>query len=448
MILFIHRKDLRTHDLAALEHIARRQQRSLHLFIADPALLTSVRRNEHSGVHFLSQVRRLQELYIQAGRNLHILYGDPGEIVDSILGQYPVSKMVVGRDYTPYSLARDHKLEETAEQHGVPFTSLPDQTLIDLEDFHAFAGRKEPYKVFTPFYRKWKEYVELFFRPPGSVSVSDLHTAELEPELLERFRLPFLLEDYPIAEEPSIRLADFIEDDLYNYEHGRDQYGSDGTSRISGALNTGALSIRTVYHQVMGIPEGESWRRQLAWRDFYLYQSVFDPDFYHYEQRYDLSLLDDKLFSAWAQAETGIPVIDAAMTQLNETGQLPNRLRMVTAMFLTKNLLCPFPLGEAYFRLKLANYDNAPNRGGWLWSSSLGFDAAPYFRIMNPVNQSEKFDPLGSYIRRWLPQLADVEGREIHRPRPHAIVDLKASRERAIGVYKEILRRRTTINPL
>ncbi|MNH78211.1 Deoxyribodipyrimidine photo-lyase [compost metagenome] len=446
MILFIHRKDLRTHDHAALEHIARRQQMSMHIFIADPALLTPVRRNEHSGLHFLSQVRRLQELYTQAGRRLHILYGEPEQIVDAILGQYPIREIMLGRDYTPYALSRDHKLELTAERHGVPVTSLQDQTLIDLEDFHAFAGRKEPYKVFTPFYRKWKEYVELFFRPPGSVSVSDLHTVDLEPEFLERFRLPFHLEDYPIAEEPGIRLTDFIEDDLHNYEQGRDRYGQEGTSRISGALNTGALSIRTVYQQVMGLPEGEAWRRQLAWRDFYLYQSVFDPDFYHYEQRYDLSLLDDKLFSAWAQAETGIPVIDAAMTQLNETGQLPNRLRMVTAMFLTKNLLCPFPLGEAYFRLKLADYDNAPNRGGWLWSSSLGFDAAPYFRIMNPVNQSEKFDPTGGYIRRWLPQLADVEGREIHRPRPHAIVDLKASRERAIGVYKEILGSRTTIS--
>ncbi|USB31954.1 deoxyribodipyrimidine photo-lyase [Paenibacillus sp. YPG26] len=442
MILFIHRKDLRTHDLAAFEYMARSSQMNLHIFIADPALLTPVRRNEHSGVHFLSQLRRLQELYIRAGRKLHILHGDPARVVDAILEQYPVREMVIGQDYTPYALARDNKLEQAADRHGVLVTSLPDQTLIDLEDFHAFAGRKEPYKVFTPFYRKWKEYAELFFRPPGTTSVSDLRTADLEPEFLDRFRLPFQLEDYLSGEEPGLRLADFIMDDLSDYEQERDRYEAEGTSRISGALNTGSLSIRTVYQQVMGIPDGESWRRQLAWRDFYLYQSVYDPDFYHYEQRYDLSLLDDKLFTAWSQAETGIPVIDAAMTQLNKTGQLPNRLRMVTAMFLTKNLLCPFPLGEAYFRLKLSDYDNAPNRGGWLWSSSLGFDAAPYFRIMNPVNQSEKFDPLGGYIRRWLPQLADAGGREIHRPLPHAIVDLKASRERAIQVYKEILRSR------
>lgn len=127
------------------------------------------------------------------------------------------------------------------------------------------------------------------------------------------------------------------------------------------------------------------------------------------------------------------------MKQLNETGEMPNRLRMVTAMFLTKNLLCPFTLGEQHFRRQLADYDNTLNRGGWLWSSSLGYDAAPYFRIMNPATQSATHDPSGTYIRRWLPELAHLSDKQIHLPQPHAIVDLKASRARAIEVYKEIV---------
>jgi deoxyribodipyrimidine photo-lyase len=170
-----------------------------------------------------------------------------------------------------------------------------------------------------------------------------------------------------------------------------------------------------------------------------MYQAVFDANFFTYEQRFDFGSLSQQHFQAWAEARTGVPIVDAAMTQLAQTGIMPNRLRMVTAMFLTKNLLCPFTLGETWFRYKLTDYDNALNRGGWLWSSSLGFDGAPYFRIMNPVMQSERFDPTGQYIRRWLPQLRDLTDREIHQPRPDAIVDVKESRERAIEVYKHIL---------
>ncbi|MNE39424.1 Deoxyribodipyrimidine photo-lyase [compost metagenome] len=183
----------------------------------------------------------------------------------------------------------------------------------------------------------------------------------------------------------------------------------------------------------------EEWLRQLAWRDFYLYQARLDADFFSYEKVYDLGRLGTKHFEAWSMGRTGIPIIDAAMTQLNETGWMPNRLRMITAMFLTKNLGCPFIYGERYFRLKLSDYDNVLNRGGWLWSSSLGFDASPYFRIMNPVTQSQTHDPSGSYIRTWLPELAGLPDKVIHQPRPDAIVDLKSSRALAIEIYKEIL---------
>lgn len=164
--------------------------------------------------------------------------------------------------------------------------------------------------------------------------------------------------------------------------------------------------------------------------------------FFNYEKIYDLSALGTQHFEAWAQGRTGIPVIDAAMRQLNETGWMPNRLRMITAMFLTKNLGCPFIYGERYFRLKLSDYDNAQNRGGWLWSSSLGFDASPYFRVMNPVTQSRTHDPDGSYLRTWLPERADWSDQAIHLPADDAIVDLKRSRALAIEVYKEIMRSR------
>lgn len=266
----------------------------------------------------------------------------------------------------------------------------------------------------------------------------------------EAFRLPeeidqqlAQLKDAAREMNPGRTLEDFITAELQHYPDTRDQYAEDRTSRMSSHLNAGAVSARAVYRRLTEEDDlGEEWLRQLAWRDFYLYQARLDGDFFNYEKIYDLSALGTQHFEAWAQGRTGIPVIDAAMRQLNETGWMPNRLRMITAMFLTKNLGCPFIYGERYFRLKLSDYDNAQNRGGWLWSSSLGFDASPYFRVMNPVTQSRTHDPDGSYLRTWLPERADWSDQAIHLPADDAIVDLKRSRALAIEVYKEIMRSR------
>jgi deoxyribodipyrimidine photo-lyase len=171
------------------------------------------------------------------------------------------------------------------------------------------------------------------------------------------------------------------------------------------------------------------------------------PDYYDYEKKYDFSELDDRYYERWANGDTGVPIIDAAMRELNETGHMHNRLRMVTAMFLTKNLLCPFMLGERYFRRKLLDYDNALNRGGWLWSSSLGYDGAPYFRVMNPVTQSQRFDVQGTYLYKWLPELRHLSQEHIHLEQPNAIIDLKTSRQRSIEVYKEIIEKAKNAAP-
>ena len=269
----------------------------------------------------------------------------------------------------------------------------------------------------------------------------------MDESLNERFGLPQELqttldEQQDQAEDAWSLLEDFSDsEDLRDYVNRRDRFNREhGTSGMARYLNTGALSVRAAHSAAWDKTGGDTWVRQLAWRDFYLYQAIFNEDFSQYEKRYDLSLLTDSHYQASEEARTGIPIIDASMTELNETGEMHNRLRMINAMFLTKNLLCPFTLGEQYFGRQLTDYDNCQNRGGWLWSSSLGYDAAPYFRIMNPATQSQKHDPDGSYIRRWLPHLAHLDDKAIHLPQQDAIVDLKASRARAIDVYKEILR--------
>ncbi|WP_256700750.1 deoxyribodipyrimidine photo-lyase [Paenibacillus sp. P46E] len=450
MILFIHRKDLRTIDLPAFDAIHSAGVASLHVLILDPFLLRKERYLEHSGLNFLTQVAQLQQDYILADKKLHILYGEPDRVVQKLVQAHPIEQIMVHTDYTPYALKRDKQLNDIASSLNIRFQSYSDNMLCDPDDFMDWSGRTEPYKVFTPFYRRWRTFLTERFRPPYSTGLQDLHTACLEQGIVDTFRIPDEVER--LLRQLSLQTKDmdvnrilerFLSENLLDYTVRRDKYAEDGTSRISRHLNTGAISARTIYSRLTeGERGGEEWLRQLAWRDFYLHQARLDANFFNYEKVFDLTSLGTRHFESWSQGNTGIPVIDAAMHQLNETGWMPNRLRMITAMFLTKNLGCPFIYGERYFRLKLSDYDNVLNRGGWLWSSSLGFDASPYFRIMNPVTQSQTHDPSGSYIRTWLPELTDMSDKEIHLPRPEAIVDLKTSRVLAIETYKQILQSR------
>ncbi len=447
MILFIHRKDLRTTDLPAFDAIHSGGAASLHVLILDPFLLRKERYLEHSGLNFLKQVARLQQDYIRAGKQLHILYGEPDTIVRKLVQTQPIQQIMVHADYTPYAVKRDKLLNDTASSLGIRYQAYTDNMLCDLDDFMEWSGRAEPYKVFTPYYRRWRTFLAERFRPPYSTDLKELQTVSLEQGITDTFRIPDeiglqlrLVSSQTKDLDPNRMLDHFFSQKLADYTVNRDQYAEDGTSRISRHLNTGAISARAIYVRLTEEERsGEDWLRQLAWRDFYLLQARLDTDFFNYENVFDLTSLGTKHFEAWSKGNTGIPVIDAAMHQLNETGWMPNRLRMITAMFLSKNLGCPFIYGERYFRLKLSDYDNVLNRGGWLWSSSLGFDASPYFRIMNPVTQSQTHNPSGSYIRNWLPELSELSDKEIHLPRPGAIVDLKSSRARAIEIYKEIL---------
>lgn len=445
MKLFIHRKDLRTSDLPALDYMAAGGEPCLAALFLDPFLLRGDRYLEHSGAGFLRAAGRLARAYEAAGSRLNVFYGEPASLLGRLLDAQPdIREVVVHEDYTPYAIKRDRELKEAALARGAAFTALPDLSLAPLRDFHEWTGRQAPYKVFTPFYRQWRAFLAQRHTTVYASAVSDLVTVDAAdlPDCALPGTLKAAMDDQAgQAFDPERRLRGFLQDALARYTEARDAYGQDGTSRLSASLNRGEITARRLYAAAGELAPhlAESWLRQLAWRDFYLYQSRMDKDYYHYEKKFDLSGLDDRHFAAWRDGKTGIPVIDAAMTQLNETGWMPNRLRMIAAMFLTKNLRCPFIYGERYFRLKLSDYDNALNRGGWLWASSLGFDAAPYFRIMNPVTQSKKFDPAGDYLRAWLPRATIDAAASVHEPAPDAIVDLRRSRLEAIAVYKSIL---------
>jgi deoxyribodipyrimidine photo-lyase len=451
LILFIHRKDLRIQDLPALDAIRFAKSPSLHVLILDSFLLRNQRNQEHSGVNFLLHINMLQQQYKQLGKRLYILYGEPSAVVSRLLDSHDISEIIIHADYTPYAVKRDLELRHIAASLGVKLTSLDEGMVADLHEFSEWSGRSEPYKIYTPFYRKWHTFMSEHSRPPYSATLQDLETVELTEGISEDFPIPEEILNQltkrinPITSDSHetmlSSLQQFLTDGLDDYSGSRDQYALEGTSRISHHLNVGALSARSVYATLMDVDgDSESWLRQLAWRDFYLYQSRVDHHFFNYENLFDFSELNSEHFQTWAEGRTGVPIIDAAMRQLNETGWMPNRLRMVTAMFLTKNLGCPFKYGERFFRLKLSDYDNVLNRGGWLWSSSLGFDGSPYFRVMNPATQSQTHNPDGSYIRRWMPELEHLSDKEIHLPRPEAIVNLKNSRALAIETYRKILK--------
>ncbi|RPK26191.1 cryptochrome/photolyase family protein [Paenibacillus xylanexedens] len=443
MKLFIHRKDLRTDDLAAFDYLRENQEESVHVLIYDPFLLRQGREKEHSGVNFRQHAVELGRRYFEAKRNLHVAYGKPTEVVEFILNEFKgeIDEIVVHRDMTPYAIERDRAIRKVSEAHEVSFTQLTDHLLMDLNGFANFTGKSEPYKVFAAFHRRWVEFMNEHPNPPSATTVAELNVSDRQIEWPNAMEVPpELLEGSGSSDEdPHLLLDQFLSDRIAEYGDHRDEYEAYEPSHLSSYVAVGAVSIRKMYDAASRTAEAGEWIRQLCFRDFYLYRAVYESHYFTYEKVYDLSALHDDHFERWCKAETGIPIIDAAMTELNETGHMPNRLRILTAMFLTKNLQCPFTLGEAYFRRKLSDYDNIQNRGNWLWCASLGENAAPYFRVNNPVTQSEKYDPQGDYIRKWLPELKDLHSKDIHQPRKDAIVDLKASRQAAIDVYKQIL---------
>ncbi|WP_339257895.1 deoxyribodipyrimidine photo-lyase [Paenibacillus sp. FSL R5-0749] len=443
MKLFIHRKDLRTDDLAAFDYLREHEEESVHVLIYDPFLLRQGREKEHSGVNFRQHAAALGRQYLEAKRKLHVAYGKPAEVVDFILNEFKgeMNEVVVHRDMTPYAIERDRAIRKVSEAYEVPFTQLTDHLLMDLNGFANFTGKSEPYKVFAAFHRRWVEFMNEHPNPPSATTVAELKVSDRPIEWPDAMMVPSeLLEGSGSNDEdPHLLLDQFLSDRIAEYGDHRDEYEAYEPSHLSSYVAVGAVSIRKMYDAANRTAEAGEWIRQLCFRDFYLYRAVYESHYFTYEKVYDLSSLHDNHFERWCRAETGIPIIDAAMTELNKTGHMPNRLRILTAMFLTKNLQCPFTLGEAYFRRKLSDYDNIQNRGNWLWCASLGENAAPYFRVNNPVTQSEKYDPQGDYIRKWLPELKDLHSKDIHQPRKDAIVDLKASRQSAIEVYKQIL---------
>ncbi|KAA1173340.1 deoxyribodipyrimidine photo-lyase [Marinobacter salinexigens] len=393
--------------------------------------------------------------FIQASR-----FDDCIEQLEAFCRDESVTTVHINEEYGINERRRDKALKQRLDSFGVPVYKYRDQTVAPVGEI--LTQQNEPYSVFTPFSRRWRAWIEE--TQPSVYPTPSAQGTPVEPEQIPDIPPAFAIAPPPLVETGEDaahhQLETFLEDDCGDYKKYRDFPAIDGTSTVSPYLANGILSGRQCLvaareaQTEVGNQEGFiTWTNEIAWRDFYIHI------LYHYPRvsmgrafKPETEALTwnrpEAHFEAWKTGHTGIPIVDAAMRQLNATGWMHNRLRMITAMFLTKNLFIDWRLGEAYFMSKLVDGFLASNNGGWQWSASTGTDAAPYFRVFNPVTQSERFDPKGEFIRQWVPELAKLDSKQIHDPgarrgiipkgylRP--IVDLKESRKEAIARFQSL----------
>lgn len=425
LAIFWFRRDLRLTDNAGLYHALREYPSVQPLFIFDSVILEKVDNKADRRVDFIHQsLSILKQQLEDLGSSLLVLYGNPVELFKVI---HPIV-VYTNHDYEPYARNRDEQVKQILERKGIPFKTFKDQIVFDRNEVAKDDG--SPYTVFTPYGRKWRAKLSKFY-------LRSYPTEKYFHRLVKRKPLPF-----PSLEEIGFRQTRFqfpervIKTSIISkYDTQRDFPSIRGTSRLSVHLRFGTLSIRKLVR--LAVNTNESWLNELIWREFY---QMILWHFPHVETRSFKSAYDriewrndPKEFDAWCNGRTGYPIVDAGMRELNTTGFMHNRVRMITASFLTKHLLTDWRWGEAYFAQNLLDFDLASNNGGWQWAAGSGCDAAPYFRVFNPDLQTKKFDPELKYIKKWVPEFGSKEY-------PQPIVEHKFARDRALRVYRNALK--------
>jgi len=449
------RRDLRLHDNTALTEALRSGSAVLPVFVRDPHLENGAGERRLAFLH--AGLTRLDGDLRQLGSRLIVRRGEPADILAQLVRETGASRVFAEEDFTPYARKRDNLVNQVVHLELCGRSTIHDPRAVAKMD-------GSPYMVFTPFSRAWKAIPfprqELTPAPGSLGAVPGLIQSEFIPSRSEDLR-------FQAGEQTALtRLDAFLREKVFDYDHHRDLLARDGTSNLSPYFHLGMLSARRAAvlaqeacSQVMGEKSGPGvWINELIWRDFYAAVLFFSPRVTH--EAFDRGLQnipwrdDDREIRAWQHGLTGFPVVDAAMRQLMETGWMHNRGRMIVASFLVKDLLVNWQIGEDWFMQQLLDGDLASNNGGWQWTAGVGTDAAPYFRIFNPVLQGKKFDPAGEYVRLWVPELHNVPDRWIHEPwlmpldvqetagcrigsnYPAPIVDHASVRDRTLAAYK------------
>jgi deoxyribodipyrimidine photo-lyase len=442
-LLILHRNDLRVLDQPAFAYAAQQGLVPVGCFIECEAQWRGHGHGDRKIRLIRLAAEQLRQAYIEAELEFVWLKADDYlqgvERLAQWLEQHPVDTIALQAEYELNEYRRDSLLADIAREKGIELRIWHDQILMNPELL--LNGSGQPYKVFTPFSKKWRSMLE--------------GTPAMQPSGKQHEQHAVTPIDNGLEFTAHQRLEAFLQHQINDYHWQRDRYDLEGTSHLSADFSIGLLSLRQGHWAALNLPasEGvEKWRTELIWRSFYKYIAYWFP---HVCRGESFRPETDQLqwehnpagLIAWQQGRTGFPVVDAAQRCLLETGWMPNRLRMVTAMFLTKDLGLDWRLGEAWFMDQLLDSDFASNNGGWQWSASTGVDAAPYFRIFNPTEQSKKFDPDGNFIRQWVSELTDLSAPDIHNPAseqrvargyPEAIVNHKQAREITLARFKKI----------
>lgn len=426
--VFWFRRDLRLHDNVGLRKALEGEHPVLPMFIFDTEILDKLPKND-ARVSFIFEILQglRSELEDKHGAPLALFHGTPETILAHLFEDFDVQAVYTNHDYEPYARERDQAIERLLKTKERPFYTFKDQVIFEKNDIVKDDGT--PYVVYTPYKNKWKER----FQP----TLLDAHeTVPLFGNLVRDTRLPNITLEEMGFEKSSITVPAYTATPelISNYEATRNFPAREkGTSRLGPHLRFGTVSVREIVKKAIAESNEVFWS-ELIWREFFMQilwhfphtvQRSFRPKYDRIEWRNN-----ELEFDKWKQGETGYALVDAGMRELNATGYMHNRVRMLVASFLCKHLLIDWRWGEAYFAEKLLDYDQSANVGNWQWAAGSGVDAAPYFRIFNPMTQVDKFDKQRQYITKWVPDLQELSY-------PPKMVDHKMARERCLKVYKE-----------
>ncbi|MGB2833381.1 MAG: deoxyribodipyrimidine photo-lyase [Methylotenera sp.] len=467
------RRDLRNYDHAALYHALKTSSQVFCVFIFDTDILDKLNDKTDRRVEFIwESVQELKYSLQAKGGDLIILHGSAKDEIPLLANALDVNAVFANHDYEPSTIIRDMHVAKRLHQFNIAFHHYKDHVIFEKDEVLNLTGM--PYGVFTPYKNRWLKTINDFYLQPYPVDSYIHNLADPDNSSFSSGELPSLESmgfkrtnlgrmQLPIGMSGGLSLFEDFKERMHRYKDARDFPAIKGISYLSVHLRFGTVSIRHLAREAVHAANAgaQTWLNELIWRDFYAQILHHNPQLaegHAYKAEFESLPFPNNqaLFQAWCDGKTGYPLVDAAMRQLNCTGFMHNRLRMVAASFLIKDLLVDWRWGERYFAEKLIDFDLSANNGGWQWAASTGCDAQPWFRIFNPVTQSERFDPQGNFIRKYVPELSACNVKEIHAPwlilplrlreinltlgKDYAlpVVDHATQRSLALSLYKNI----------
>jgi deoxyribodipyrimidine photo-lyase len=426
--IFWFRRDLRLHDNVALFNALKSGEKVLPIFIFDTSILDKLPKNDARVSFIIKELRSMNEHLKSFDASIDILHGKPIEVFESLIKKYQIASVFTNQDYEPYAIRRDQEILELLKSENISFNSFKDQVIFEKNEITKKDGN--PYVVYTPYSKKWIEAYE---------QINHIHysSEDLLSQLYTQSKAKELTLEELGFEETNTPIKNYIFNSriINEYEETRNFPALDNTSKLGPHLRFGTVSVRQMVSRAEE-QENKTFLKELIWREFFMQILWHFPHTHKdsFKPKYDRIIWrnNEDDFKRWCNGTTGYPMVDAGMRQLNNTGFMHNRVRMLVGSFLCKHLLIDWRWGEAYFAEKLHDYEMSSNVGNWQWVAGTGVDASPYFRIFNPTSQIKKFDKDFSYIRKWVPDF-----QELTYPSP--MVDHKFARERCLKTYKEAL---------